>query len=84
MLKAAQYGKGRVRIMRLTRNGDHHTPRELDLTVLMRGSFDAATPSRAPPTAIPSRWTATAAASSSSMPRGTGRFCARGCAATRS
>ncbi|MGU3537314.1 factor-independent urate hydroxylase [Methylobacterium sp. A54F] len=42
MLKAAQYGKARVRIMRLTRDGDHHTPRELDLTVLMRGSFDAA------------------------------------------
>ena len=28
--------------MRLTRDGDHHTPRELSLTVLMKGAFDAA------------------------------------------
>ncbi|GJE59458.1 factor-independent urate hydroxylase [Methylobacterium trifolii] len=41
-LTASQYGKGRVRVMRLTRDGDHHTPRELSLTVLMTGAFDAA------------------------------------------
>ena len=28
--------------MRLTREGDHHTPRELTLSVLMTGAFDAA------------------------------------------
>ncbi|GJE29148.1 factor-independent urate hydroxylase [Methylobacterium organophilum] len=41
-LTASKYGKGRVRVMRLTRDGDHHTPRELNLTVLMKGAFDAA------------------------------------------
>ena len=41
-LTASQYGKGRVRVMRLARDGDHHTPRELTLTVLMKGAFDAA------------------------------------------
>ncbi|MCJ2082619.1 factor-independent urate hydroxylase [Methylobacterium sp. J-090] len=41
-LTASTYGKGRVRVMRLTRDGDHHTPRELSLTVLMKGAFDAA------------------------------------------
>ncbi len=41
-LTASRYGKGRVRVMRLARDGDHHTPRELDLTVLMTGAFDAA------------------------------------------
>ncbi|MFG5120744.1 factor-independent urate hydroxylase [Methylorubrum sp. POS3] len=41
-LIASKYGKGRVRVMRLTRDGDHHTPRELTLTVLMKGGFDAA------------------------------------------
>lgn len=41
-LTASGYGKGRVRIMRLTRDGDHHTPRELTLNVMMRGAFDAA------------------------------------------
>ncbi|MBE7197282.1 MAG: urate oxidase [Parafilimonas terrae] len=41
-LTASRYGKGRVRVMRLTRDGDHHTPRELTLTVLMQGRFDAA------------------------------------------
>ncbi|GJE57019.1 factor-independent urate hydroxylase [Methylobacterium thuringiense] len=40
-LTASKYGKGRVRVMRLTRDGDHHTPRELSLTVLMTGAFDA-------------------------------------------
>ena len=41
-LTASRYGKSRVRVMRLTREGDHHTPRELTLSVLMRGGFDAA------------------------------------------
>ncbi|WP_267359585.1 MULTISPECIES: factor-independent urate hydroxylase [unclassified Methylobacterium] len=41
-LTASRYGKGRVRVMRLTRDGDHHIPRELTLTVLMKGGFDAA------------------------------------------
>ncbi len=41
-LTASRYGKSRVRVMRLTRDGDHHTPRELTLSVLMRGGFDAA------------------------------------------
>ena len=41
-LTASTYGKARVRVMRLTRDGDHHTPRELALTVLMKGAFDAA------------------------------------------
>lgn len=41
-LTASKYGKGCVRVMRLTRDGDHHTPRELSLTVLMKGAFDAA------------------------------------------
>ncbi|MCJ2052486.1 factor-independent urate hydroxylase [Methylobacterium sp. J-070] len=41
-LTASRYGKGRVRVMRLIRDGDHHTPRELTLTVLMQGRFDAA------------------------------------------
>ena len=40
-LTASKYGKGRVRVMRLTRDGEHHTPRELSLTVLMKGAFDA-------------------------------------------
>lgn len=41
-LIASTYGKARVRVMRLVRDGDHHTPRELDLTVMLRGGFDAA------------------------------------------
>lgn len=41
-LTASSYGKGRVRVMRLARDGEHHTPRELSLTVLMKGAFDAA------------------------------------------
>ncbi|HEX8416973.1 MAG TPA: urate oxidase [Methylobacterium sp.] len=41
-LSASTYGKGRVRVMRLARDGDHHTPRELNLQVLMKGGFDAA------------------------------------------
>lgn len=39
-LTQSRYGKGRVRVMRLARDGDHHTPRELNLTVLMKGAFD--------------------------------------------
>ncbi|MDP4006309.1 factor-independent urate hydroxylase [Methylobacterium sp. NEAU K] len=41
-LTASRYGKDRVRVMRLTRDGDHHVPRELALSVLMTGRFDAA------------------------------------------
>ncbi|MDP4025299.1 urate oxidase [Methylobacterium sp. NEAU 140] len=41
-LSASRYGKSRVRVMRLARDGDHHTPRELDLTVMLTGGFDAA------------------------------------------
>jgi urate oxidase len=41
-LTASRYGKERVRVMRLTRDGDHHVPRELTLTVLLTGGFDAA------------------------------------------
>ena len=41
-LTASSYGKARVRVMRLARDGDHHTPRELDLSVMLRGGFDAA------------------------------------------
>ena len=41
-LTASTYGKCRVRVMRLTRDGDHHTPRELTLTVMLKGAFDAA------------------------------------------
>ena len=41
-LIAARYGKDRVRVMRLARDGDHHTPRELDLRVIIAGAFDDA------------------------------------------
>jgi urate oxidase len=41
-LTASRYGKERVRVMRLTRAGDHHTPRELALSVMLTGRFDAA------------------------------------------
>ena len=41
-LTAARYGKDRVRVMRLARDGDHHTPRELDLGVMLAGAFDGA------------------------------------------
>lgn len=41
-LTASRYGKERVRVMRLTRAGDHHTPRELTLSVMLTGRFDAA------------------------------------------
>jgi urate oxidase len=41
-LTSATYGKGRVRVMRLARDGDHHTPRELALSVMLTGGFDAA------------------------------------------
>ncbi|WP_375407984.1 factor-independent urate hydroxylase [uncultured Methylobacterium sp.] len=41
-LTASRYGKGRVRVMRLARDGDHHTPRELSLEVMMTGAFDRA------------------------------------------
>lgn len=41
-LTASTYGKARVRVMRLARDGEHHTPRELDLAVMLRGGFEAA------------------------------------------
>lgn len=41
-LTTSRYGKGRVRVMRLARDGEHHTPRELSLEVLMTGDFDRA------------------------------------------
>lgn len=41
-LTSATYGKARVRVMRLTRDGDHHTPRELSLSVMLTGGFGAA------------------------------------------
>ncbi|WP_289014250.1 factor-independent urate hydroxylase [uncultured Methylobacterium sp.] len=41
-LTSSTYGKGRVRVMRLARDGEHHTPRELSLSVMLTGGFDAA------------------------------------------
>ena len=41
-LTASRYGKERVRVLRLTRDGDHHVPRESTLTVMISGGFDAA------------------------------------------
>jgi urate oxidase len=41
-LIASRYGKEQVRVMRLTRDGDHHTPRELTLSVMLTGRFGAA------------------------------------------
>ncbi|MGH1591490.1 factor-independent urate hydroxylase [Methylobacterium phyllosphaerae] len=41
-LTASRYGKERVRVMRLARDGDHHTPREMTLSVMLTGRFDAA------------------------------------------
>ena len=41
-LIASRYGKEHVRVMRLTRDGDHHTPRELTLSVMLTGRFGAA------------------------------------------
>ncbi|MCJ2090762.1 urate oxidase [Methylobacterium sp. E-005] len=41
-LTAARYGKERVRVLRLARDGDHHVPRELTVSVMLTGAFDAA------------------------------------------
>jgi urate oxidase len=41
-LTASSYGKARVRVLRLAREGDHHVPRELTLQVMLSGAFDAA------------------------------------------
>jgi urate oxidase len=41
-LTASRYGKERVRVLRLVRDGDHHVPRELTLSVILTGGFDAA------------------------------------------
>jgi urate oxidase len=38
-LTRARYGKGRVRVLRLARDGDRHGVRELTLTVLLEGDF---------------------------------------------
>ncbi|XYD07994.1 urate oxidase [Methylobacterium sp. NMS12] len=41
-LMASRYGKEQVRVLRLAREGDHHTPRELTLSVMLTGRFEAA------------------------------------------
>lgn len=41
-LMAARYGKERVRVLRLARDGEHHVPRELTLSVMLTGAFDPA------------------------------------------
>ena len=41
-LTASRYGKDRVRVLRLTRSGDHHVPRELTLSVILTGRFEDA------------------------------------------
>ena len=40
-LVSNSYGKGRVRVMRLLKNGDHHEVRELNVSALMSGDFGA-------------------------------------------
>lgn len=37
-----RYGKARVRVMKILRNGETHTVREIDVTALLEGDFDAA------------------------------------------
>jgi urate oxidase len=41
-LTRARYGKGRVRVLRLARDGERHSVRELTLTVMLEGDFGAA------------------------------------------
>lgn len=41
-LTAASYGKGRVRVLRLARDGDRHSVRELTVQVMLAGDFAAA------------------------------------------
>ncbi len=41
-LTAASYGKGRVRVLRLARDGDRHDVRELTVQVMLTGDFSAA------------------------------------------
>lgn len=41
-LTSGSYGKGRVRVLRLARDGDHHTVRELTVMVMLTGDFSAA------------------------------------------
>ncbi len=36
-----QYGKARVRVMKVTRNGTQHSVKELDVRVMLQGGFDA-------------------------------------------
>jgi urate oxidase len=41
-LTSATYGKSRVRVMRLARNGEHHEVRESSLQVMLQGAFGRA------------------------------------------
>lgn len=41
-LTTASYGKARVRVLRLARNGDHHGVRELTVQIMLTGDFSAA------------------------------------------
>lgn len=42
VLISNRYGKARVRVLRLTRDGDRHEPRELEIDVALEGDFAAA------------------------------------------
>src|SRR3984957_14656451 len=35
------YGKARIRVMKVTRGGDQHSLKELDVSVMLQGDFDA-------------------------------------------
>ena len=43
------YGKGRVRVLRLYRDGQYHEPRETSAMVLLEGDFSGPTPARTIP-----------------------------------
>src|ERR1700722_16862298 len=34
------YGKARIRVMKVTRGGDQHSLKELDVSVMLQGNFD--------------------------------------------
>src|SRR5947207_4682309 len=40
-LVASRYGKSRVRLVKLSREGDHHQIREITVQVLLEGDFEA-------------------------------------------
>lgn len=40
-LSGHSYGKARVRVMKILRNGAHHSLKELDVSVMLQGNFDA-------------------------------------------